>query len=678
MNKEAQKKLLEEISINLKKYEKVFMLCKEFIQTLKNDKRFYIDILKSQDPPDADSNWEQNVEDYTQKKYSFDSAMDYIANYKKSFENKDEVSAFSSQYIELFASELASSDANRLDSILSSFNFIKDNISEELTDSNNKRDFAKSIRRIINDGAGTCGNILQRFAHLNTFEHMKDISHSVVIIGANGSGKSSFSRNTRKVLGRNVAIISAQKIFSYRQVKQIPINNSPISDVHKFQAEDKLGRDGNVDNVAVQDLKKLLLALIAQDNQCATDYYKEGKFNTNPKRKQSNLECVITIWNEIITHRTLKNEAGNIVVYFDSGADPYEFPNLSDGEKAIFYYIGHVLSAKENSFIIIDEPENHLHLGVVSRLWDRLEQERNDCKFIYLTHNLEFACSRIKAKKLWNKEFIPPAHWDVELLPESDDFPEKLLMELLGIPRKILFCEGDKSSLDYKLFSILFPEYSILPVGGHPNVINFTRAYNRASHIFKQRAIGIIDGDYHLEKEVRVWQKDHIFCIDVQEVENLLCDELLLKAAAKRFLADTEDLKKAKAKLISHISNNIENDVIEYSTQKLNNTLKGGMIEKKIDVGVLKKDVKELFQKIDLDKWISERRALLKEIVHTNDYDRGIMHYNWKGLLAVIPQSIEKDYKEKIFSLLENDGKLRDEFIKKHFSHIPKNGAKEH
>ena len=38
---------------------------------------------------------------------------------------------------------------------------------------------------------------------------------------------------------------------------------------------------------------------------------------------------------------------------------------MSDGERAIFYFIGEVLCAKENSLIIIDEPENHLHKSIL-------------------------------------------------------------------------------------------------------------------------------------------------------------------------------------------------------------------------------------------------------------------------------------------------------------------------
>ena len=78
---------------------------------------------------------------------------------------------------------------------------------------------------------------------------------------------------------------------------------------------------------------------------------------------------------------------------------------MSDGEREIFYFLGEVLSAPANSIIIIDEPENHLHDLILDDLWDKLEQLRTDCTFIYITHKIEFAVSRNNSKILWIKDY---------------------------------------------------------------------------------------------------------------------------------------------------------------------------------------------------------------------------------------------------------------------------------
>lgn len=64
-----------------------------------------------------------------------------------------------------------------------------------------------------------------------------------------------------------------------------------------------------------------------------------------------------------------------------------------------FYLIGEVLCAPENSIIIIDEPEMHIHVSLIKHLFDLIETERPDCAFIYLTHSMDFAFSRQSAIK---------------------------------------------------------------------------------------------------------------------------------------------------------------------------------------------------------------------------------------------------------------------------------------
>ena len=53
--------------------------------------------------------------------------------------------------------------------------------------------------------------------------------------------------------------------------------------------------------------------------------------------------------------------------------------------------------------IIIDEPEIHLHRSIMNRLWTAIENERDDCLFIYITHDTQFAASHSQAKKIWIK-----------------------------------------------------------------------------------------------------------------------------------------------------------------------------------------------------------------------------------------------------------------------------------
>ncbi len=89
----------------------------------------------------------------------------------------------------------------------------------------------------------------------------------------------------------------------------------------------------------------------------------------------------------MITHRRLQISAGKIEVEsVDGNSDKYNGNAMSDGERAIFHYIAEVVSAKDNSLIIIDEPENHLHNSILERLWNEIEAESTGlCILIYNT-----------------------------------------------------------------------------------------------------------------------------------------------------------------------------------------------------------------------------------------------------------------------------------------------------
>jgi len=63
---------------------------------------------------------------------------------------------------------------------------------------------------------------------------------------------------------------------------------------------------------------------------------------------------------------------------------------MSDGERAIFYFLGQCLLAPADGAVIIDEPEGHVHKAVLGPLWSAIERARPDCAFIYITHESRF------------------------------------------------------------------------------------------------------------------------------------------------------------------------------------------------------------------------------------------------------------------------------------------------
>lgn len=506
------------------------------------------------------------------------------------------------------------------------------------------------------------------FAHLENFTLFKQLNSNFIIIGANGSGKSSFSRRTREVLGGNVVIIASQKIFSFRTIESLSLGDKYRQELWNYQVQDKLYKGESHNNQMGEDLITVVRALFEEKNELANKFY-DGE---TPERKESTLDRVVNLWNELLIHRKMIAKSGNIQVQEENGP-LYSFNFLSDGEKAIFYYIAHILLAKENSYIIVDEPENHLHLALVTKLWDALELARPDCQFVYLTHNLEFAASRNNVKKIWMKKFIAPDRWEMEYLPTDKDLPEILYMELLGSRKPILFCEGKKDSLDYKLYTRLFPNYTVVPVEGHLQVISYTRAFNNSYNVHHNRAIGIIDGDFHKDEQKEAWKKDNIYCLDVQEVENVLCDEDILSCAVNYFDADQDALDDAKEKLFVELQRHIDCQCAEYTVQMINNRFKENMLKNSKDLATLKNSLKDLTDKMleNVDALVNERKACLQKIIEAKDFAEGVKKFNNKGLMAILTTDIEKDYRNRVFKMLDKNPDLLEILRSKYFADVP-------
>lgn len=663
---EAKRKLQQIIEV----HKATYLAYKDFLEAIIKPNEVKIKLWKNEVFP-VQTNFDILLETSYKNLTVID---DIIAQYGQIFDTVMSSATVSEAYLTLVFNTLNQSRTMReLPGHLIHIQNLYDDASNDEINFQKKQTFISFAQNIFQIAVDIATKDYLSLAQIYAFKYFGNTDKNFVIIGANGSGKSSFARNTKKVLGKNVAIIAAQKIFSLRKVTSVSLGQSSREQVWNYQSNDKLYKDTNFANNIENDLQQLFESLVEEQNACANEYFEANKYGENLKRKSTTLEHTIALWHEILLHRELKYDSGELKVS-SQDINEYGFMGLSDGEKAVFYYIAHVLLAKENSFIIIDEPENHLHLALVTKLWDRLEQERNDCHFIYLTHNLDFATSRINAEKLWMKDFVPPAQWNIEPLPSDDSLPEVLYMELLGSRKPILFCEGTKSSLDYKLYTRLFGDYTIIPVGGHLQVISYTRAFNNSAGIHGNKAVGVIDGDFHSEEQKQKWKSDGIFSIDVQEVENLLCDEDLLKACCSAFYANEDKLIQAKEQFFNKMKKTLDAQALEYATQTINERLKANLLDKPDNVEQLKSKMQELLKSSisDIDSLVATRKTELQRILDTKDYAMGVKKYNYKGLIGIVPIVLEKEYKDKVFLFLDQHKEVLDFLRHKYFFNIPR------
>jgi hypothetical protein len=235
-----------------------------------------------------------------------------------------------------------------------------------------------------------------------------------------------------------------------------------------------------------------------------------------------------------LPHRILHISGDDILVSIPEHVDTYKASEMSDGERAIFYMIGQALVAAENTVVIVDEPELHVHRSIMSKLWDEIEAARPDCGFVFITHDLEFAAVRA-VQKFVIKDYLPAPSWSIEPVPENTGFSEELTTLILGSRKPVLFVEGTHNSLDLPIFRACFPAWTIVPCSSCTNVIHSVVTMRKNKNLTRITRSGIVNGDDYGDEDRQYFKSLGVMVLPVSEIENLL-----LLPNVSRVIAETE------------------------------------------------------------------------------------------------------------------------------------------
>lgn len=509
------------------------------------------------------------------------------------------------------------------------------------------------------------------------FTKLNFFNSNIVAIGANGSGKTTLSNDLKKYLPNTGVVISAQKVLIIPTFSGVSNFNNTNQKLQNSQVADKSMKvtystesNGNAYSLLVKlggEFQVLLDNLLAERsvirNQFCDALIKGGNEVNVPTTK---LDIALKIWNSLIQHRIMECDDGiNITLKEISSSSNYPAHQMSDGEKVALYLIAHVLQAPTSGFIVVDEPEMYLHKTILKKLWDILEKERQDCIFVYLTHDLDFATSRTTAKKVWIKSFNHPNNWEIENIPENE-LPESLLLELLGSRKNILFCEGKKGSIDEKVYNILFPDFTVSPVDNCFAVINYTKAFNKLPNI-TTKAYGLIDSDHHGTERLKAIEVENIFSFSMTEPENLFLDETFLKLMAKQLLMDEAIVENIKSDVIALLQKEIELQSSNYVSTKINYYFKDSHVSKGNTTTEVISNYTKFTQEIKIEEWHEKRLLELKEIIKNNDYQKTLSLFNNKGLKSIANKHFKiSDFTERALKLLQFQSETH-EIIRKYF-----------
>jgi ABC-type Mn2+/Zn2+ transport system ATPase subunit len=498
------------------------------------------------------------------------------------------------------------------------------------------------------------------------FSKLDFLSRDVVIIGANGSGKTVLATELKNHIEGDGVIVSAEKILHIPNFDSI-LGVGAIAQQLKNVQVGNLSGDGPTLEEATQHFAILLQSLLARDVEDHKEYKRQARLKSKEGSQISappatDLELTLDIWNSVFVSVQLQTPDGMNIMAFRGEAE-YPADEMSDGEKVGLFLIAHALQAPADGFIIVDEPEMYLHRTIHQKLWNILEVVREDCTFVYLTHDLEFASSRINGKKLWLRCFTYPNKFTIEDIPASE-LPKPLLLELIGSRHTILFCEGNAGSLDEALYTILFPEYVVKAVGGCARVIHFTKALNQIP-FSTAKAIGIIDADYHSEARLKALESENIFGLRLPEVENLLFDEKILHAVGRQHGQAQDKVGEIKNKVLELMSREKLVQVSNFVSAKVDHYLKDANVPRANDISALKTNFTDFLKNVEIERWAHEREESFEKIIAEKDFDSAIRILHHKRLEEIANATFRiKNYNRQALELLQGQKELQDALLK--------------
>ncbi|WP_323586749.1 DUF4435 domain-containing protein [Aliarcobacter butzleri] len=487
---------------------------------------------------------------------------------------------------------------------------------------------------------------------LETLQKFDFYNHNMVFIGANGAGKSSFANDLKKHLNNHCVAISAQRILNIPINSHIENISSVQHQVKQKQIKDISNKNSDYVRVITDEFSILLKNLFSENYEVAHKLKEACQNGHTPPKIKSLLDEVIIIWNELINHRIIQSKDGMNLSVKTSDGDEYEANKMSDGEKVVLFCVGQVLLAPQNSFIIVDEPELFLNKNIVNKLWDKLEILRNDCRFMYLTHDLDFAVNR-NALKFWIKSYNTNAFEFDEI--ENNEIPQPLVMELLGSQKPILFCEGknDGKSHDIKILSILFPQFNIKPVDSCFNVINYTKAFNNMKNI-SIKAYGLIDSDFHSTPRLASLESEGIFNFGFSEIENLCLDEELFKEFANSITAQDNAFEKIKDSVFDELEKEKVKQSSQYVNSKIDYYYKDSHINKSKTLDELKTNFNSFNEPIKIEEWFNSRIVEIDKILEEKNYINAIQIFNHKGLIKKANEALQiSDYIPRLIRYID-------------------------
>ena len=387
------------------------------------------------------------------------------------------------------------------------------------------------------------------------------------IVGANGSGKSALIQQFVSENSNN----RVKWISAHRQT-WLASGDIDLTPAQRDQYEGARLRFNSSraarwkDSNAGENLSAILFDLVAKASARSDSIAHHVDNHDIPRAQEISAESLSPFVqiNKLLALGTLtitleKPNHRNLLARHPQG-EPFSVAEMSDGERNAMIIAAHVITAESGTVLLIDEPERHLHRSIIEPFLSALFALRSeDCAFIISTHETALPVANSNAQVLilrscqWrNRECVA---WDAQVLepdselPEELTLPEDLKLAILGSRKRILFVEGQSSSLDFPLYTALFPGLSVFSKGNCADVQKAVLGLRASQDLHHVKVFGLIDRDNRTKENVKELAEQGVFALEVSAVEALYyCSDTIAAVAhrqAESLGVDADELIKA-------------------------------------------------------------------------------------------------------------------------------------
>ncbi len=495
---------------------------------------------------------------------------------------------------------------------------------------------------------------------------------SAIFVGANGGGKTRLSVHIENSLQDTAHRISAHRALSL---------NPAVAKISERDARTGLRFGSQGDHMGVRqragsrwqskgatsllnDFDFLVQVLFAEQSNVSLVTHQRNRSGNNDLAEPTKFEILQTIWERLLPTRQLDISGDDIVVSVEGIANSYPASDMSDGERAIFYLIGQTLVVEDDSLLIIDEPELHVHRSIMSKLWDELEAVRPDCGFVFITHDLEFAASR-EAQKFAINKFEPTPTWNIEKVPAETGFSEEITTLILGSRRPILFVEGTGTSLDVAIYRYCFPDWTVVPKGSCEEVIHSVSTMRNNDNLTRITCSGIVDADDHSAGDIENLTSAGVSVLPVSEIENLVLLPIISRKIAKTNGYEGAELDAVLETLKTHIfeavgaPGAVDRVVAQYCRRRIDRMLKKIDLSGARTVDEISEQYRLRTAELDVDAIGQQVRSRIENAIENQDLVELLANYDDKGLIALAARDLKntglKDFKQWLNRSLRND-----------------------